>query len=338
MPRRFIASVYPITMHAERGIYGGVFHLPAFQKDGRPVMYEVRDHVQTDTLPWIMAPQGAQRQSQIKILINATDITRDIIQEWTLRTLGQSPDCRPGIWMVRDQIPLFEDDGITPMKDALGQQEWRQATKEEREEMFQEDLAYNLDVQSRWADYCIMQGDIMGENIKAVQFIPSYCKVLCRYYGRDRKWLHNLKDGDIKTCSYCKKTIPSDAVKCQFCQEVVDWKAYNKLKAEGQEVIPSQLGGNLSVEPNKVRERIGLPPIQAPPPQLKFKTPVTPPPVTLDSTESSDEAPFDPESQELGDVSDVISDGEDWQKELAAITESESGEPVRRGPGRPRKQ
>lgn len=242
MASKFIASVYPIAMKAERQIYGGKFEIPAYAKGSKPVMFEVKDHVQINTLPWIFAPENAKRQSQVRVKIEAIDIARDILAEWTLRTLGQSPSCRPGMWIVRDSIAEWNEDG-TPRMDAMNLQEHRPATSREYEQMFQEDMAESLNAQANWGDYCIMSGDVMGENLKAIPFIPPYMKIMCRYYGRDRKWLHNLRDGDIKKCQFCKKDIPSDAIKCMFCQEVVDRASYVAQQAIGdisEFAIPSK--------------------------------------------------------------------------------------------------
>ena len=115
--------------------------------------------------------------------------------------------------------------------DADGRQAYRQATEDEQAQMFAEDLALARDIQAAWGEASIMKGDVMAEDVKKIAFIPSYCKTAARYYGRDRKWLYALKDGDMKKCPFCTTTIAVEAIKCPNCSEVVDQARYKVLKA-----------------------------------------------------------------------------------------------------------
>jgi ribosomal protein L37AE/L43A len=57
-------------------------------------------------------------------------------------------------------------------------------------------------------------------------------KASAKYYGRDREWLEELKDGDTKSCQFCFKSIDRRVVKCPECGEIVDRAAYEKLTAK----------------------------------------------------------------------------------------------------------
>lgn len=211
-----IASIYPIEQKATRTLYGGNFVLPAGHKDKDPVTIVIRDHVQIEPLPYFYAAPGSGKQPKARILINAIDIANDLVREWSTTVIGQTLTCHPGIWVVRDTIPMFNDDG-SPMMTALGPQEMRPATTEERAEMFDQDWEENKTAQANWAEYCIQMGDIAAENPKAIIFIPDYSKILCRHYGRDRKWLRALKDNDVKKCPFCRGDIDIEATVCKHC-------------------------------------------------------------------------------------------------------------------------
>jgi hypothetical protein len=222
-----IASIYYMPLTARRPLYQGNFDIPAVARGERPFLLPVRDHYQWETLPWSFGyANGRQRQERRTIL--GEHIAADLLREWTASHPKMNPQCGPGVWIVRDCVYLFDPEG-KPIMDAEGKQAFRPATNEEREKMFEEDLRSAIERQSAWAEVCIREGDAMADDLKKIPFIPEYCRQACHYYGRDRKWLHELKDGDVKTCVFCTKVIAANAIKCPHCSEVVDFEAYAKL-------------------------------------------------------------------------------------------------------------
>lgn len=230
-----ICSIYPISFRADRPLYNGSFILPAGHPD-KPVYLEIRDHVQIEPLPWFYANQGASRQPKARHLISAIDIASDLVREWTVTVLGQSPECRPGIWIIRDTMPEYDDEG-KPVMSAIGPQETRPATPQERQEMYAEDLAANRIYQATWAEHCIQVGDIMAQKPEAIPFIPDYAKTLCKFYNRDRKWLRALQDGDFKKCPFCRTNIDSEAIVCPQCSRDLTLKVEGKPSPKKEEKV-----------------------------------------------------------------------------------------------------
>jgi hypothetical protein len=234
-----IASIYPIEMKAQRTLYSGDFVLPAYDRDkGTPVVIQIKDHVQYEQMPFFYAAQGAKRNPMARHLITAIEIANDIVKEWTLHVMGQNPQSHPGIWVVRDTVPLFDDDG-KPIMSAMGPQEHRPATPQECEAMFEEDRAEAEAAQREWGEFCIQMGDIMSQKPEAIPWIPHYAKTLCRYYGRDKKWTRKQTEADVKNCPSCRSLIDVLAVVCPQC---------------GRDVVPTE---------GKPQE-IGRPPMRPP--------------------------------------------------------------------------
>lgn len=233
-----VASIDFQAHHLERPLYGGSFHAPAVERNAKPFLMTVRDHIQLERLPHIVGGGQFPRQ------IFGEHIAADIVQHWSTGALGMNGESHPGVWIVRDTINLTDESSL-PIKDAFGVVQSRPATEEEKAAMWQEDLAENTVAQYRWADYLIGQGDTLAsdENRAMRLLISPLMRAACKYRGREREWLEELKDADAKSCPYCLKSLDSRAIKCMHCGEVVDREAYAKLTAKPQLPPPVQPTG-----------------------------------------------------------------------------------------------
>lgn len=227
-----LASTYFAEVKADRDIYGGYYSIPAVPKGAAPAILIVEDKVQS----WQMS-EMFKRQVR-RDLIAGEEIADDILKQWTENAVGMTTACHPGIWIVRDSIAITKADGSQEL-DQMGRPTFRSATAEEKAAMWDEDLAAAKTADANWAEYLIQKGDMMADDPRQVQFIPQLCKLAARHYGRDREWLHALKDSDVKTCQYCTKMVSSAAVKCPFCQEVIDFVKYAELERKKQAVLKS---------------------------------------------------------------------------------------------------
>lgn len=234
-----IASIYPIALTAKRPLYAGDFHIPAVQRGDKPSLLEVKDHYQIETEPWFKGTTGAGRQKQSRITIAGEEIARDIIAEWTENHPDAGPDCHPGVWIVRDSIPLFEEKNgrQVPLADADGKQAFRSATKEERDQMFAEDLKRIEEVQANWGEKAFLKGNLMADDPKKIPWIPEYCKTMAKHYGHSPAWLNRASDSNVKVCPACRKQIAAQAWKCGFCQEIVDPQAAAKHRQNVKQAV-----------------------------------------------------------------------------------------------------
>lgn len=225
-----IASRYYMPLSADRSLYQGRFRMPAVKKEDKPFILAIPDHFQIETMPWFRGVFNG-RQIQEKKTITGEEIANCLMKEWTREHPEMNPQCCPAVWIVRDVVYLVDPEG-KPEMDANGRQSSRTATEEEKRAMFAEDEKSALAGQVAWDQKCMQKGNMMGDDPNKVPFIPDYCKEAAIYRGRTPKWLNDQAEGDIKTCSFCRKTIAIDAVKCPGCNEVVDRKRYDELKKQ----------------------------------------------------------------------------------------------------------
>jgi hypothetical protein len=221
-----ISSIYFIPCHAERHKYAGIFDVPAVPKGEKPFLLTVTDHVEMEQQPHIVGGHQIPRQ------ILGEEIAACVVKEWAENGLGMSPECGPGIWVVRDTIPLTNELGVLQIDPLTGRARNRMATDAERAAMWAEDLAFNIARQERWGEYLIGQGDILDAdpNKKMAILISPAMRAAAQYYGRAVKWLdRKIKHDDRRQCPFCLESIATATVICTHCKQVVDQKRYAEL-------------------------------------------------------------------------------------------------------------
>jgi hypothetical protein len=228
-----IASIFFAPVKADRN-YGGPYEMPAVPPGGEPVLLVVQDRVQTEEGPYQLGHNG--RRSKNRHLVTGESIARDIVGEWTGNGLGMTPQCRPGIWAVRDRIALFDNDGM-PSKDADGIGTWRPATEEERLAMWEEDLAAARAADHAYANMLFLGANAMAEDPRLIPFIPKNARLAAKQYGMTAEWLKENAALNVRPCPFCTKIISSGAIKCPSCSEIVNVEAYVALEAQRAQAI-----------------------------------------------------------------------------------------------------
>ncbi len=230
-----IASIHFETKTARRDSYAGVFTLPAVPKGASPAVISIPDHIQREQGTWT---EGRQlRRSTVR----GGEIASDVWAEWTERAIGMTPDRHPGIWIVRDVMPNLIDG--KPEISAEHEAVVRLATEAERIQMWDEDLKAARVADANWAEYLIERGDTLARKVEERILITPTMRAAAIHYGRERDWLHALKDTDIQVCPYCSGSIPSTAIKCPKCQEVVNVEAYAALEARKNRAVSAAAKG-----------------------------------------------------------------------------------------------
>jgi hypothetical protein len=228
-----VASIYFAPVVAER-LYGGPYKLPAVALGAEPAFLAIADRIQIEEGPFQLGSNGWRSKRQH--LVAGEAIASDIVGEWTASGLGMTQECRPGIWVVRERVPLFQPDGTCVM-DAEGRAQWRQATDKECEQMWKEDLAAARAADRAYGLMLYTKANAMAEEPKAIPYIPLTAKLAARHYGLEADWLKEGSALDVKSCPYCTKIIPAKAIKCKWCTETVDDEAYAALKAHQAAVL-----------------------------------------------------------------------------------------------------
>jgi hypothetical protein len=228
MALALIASIYFAPVKAERN-YGGPYEMPAVPPGAEPALLPVQDRVQIEEGPYQLGHGG--RRAKNRHLVSGESIARDLVNEWTGNGLGMTPQCRPGIWVVRDRIPLLQDNGM-PALDADGLGTWRPASEEERAAMWLEDLTAARAADHAYANMLFLQANAKAEDPRLIPYIPANAKLAARQYGMTAEWLKENAALNVRPCPFCTKIISSAAIKCPQCSEIVNVDAYVALEAQ----------------------------------------------------------------------------------------------------------
>jgi hypothetical protein len=228
-----VASIYFAPVRAERQ-YGGPYEIPAVPLGSEPALLTVTDRVQVEEGPYQLGMNG--RRGKRRQLILGEVIARCIVDEWTTHGLGMTPQCRPGIWLVRDRVPLLFDDG-SPQTDADGIALWRPAEEDEKQEMWEEDLVAARAADQAYANMLFLQANAMAQDARLIPFVPPNAKRAAKQYGMNADWLRENAALHVKPCPYCTKVISGNAIKCPNCSEIVNVDAYVALEAAKNQAI-----------------------------------------------------------------------------------------------------
>lgn len=198
-----IASICPWDLRAERPRHISTdknwkgFFLPGVEKGKAPVTLKIDDFVQMK--------RDIATDTSVETRIPAEDVAADILGEWTQRGLGMRPGCHPGVMRIEGDRPNDKE------------------------------LRAMMDTQNAYMGEIVLQGDRLSQ--ERPRQINERHRMACRYLGIDRPWLKELKDIETRECPYCTKTIPSAAVICPECKNVVNPAEYAKLKAAEEKAL-----------------------------------------------------------------------------------------------------
>lgn len=232
-----IASIYYSELQPiRRPSYQGIFAIPVVKKGEKPALLTIKDHYENNDQPYFKGTGQNGKPFKVRETILGEQIADDVLAHWTKHHPEMTPQCAPGLWVVRDVVYLWDDEGKA-LIDADGRQEFRTATPEEKAAMFAEDLAAAQERQDAWCEAALVKGDIMSDNPKAVQWIPQYCRDSVDYAGQERTWRKGLKSGDVRNCIGCTKSISSQADTCPFCAAIVNVDKYAERKARETQAL-----------------------------------------------------------------------------------------------------
>lgn len=238
-----IASVHFAQLTKSRVFCGIPYEIAACPLGAEPRMAKITGIIQRD---WGSILPGTSKRQEHRWPVAALDIARDIVGEWSGVTMigrGMSSDCHPGVWVVRDQVPVTEtktrDNGAERfsyedlVKDAQGQMIYRDASPEEFQRMWAEDIAHNRDADRKYAEWCWNEGNRISQDNKYNQLIPENYRIAARHYGLDASWLKQAAAIDSMACPNCGRLTSKHTFVCGNCQQPTDilrWAAFQAEK------------------------------------------------------------------------------------------------------------
>lgn len=219
-----IASVHFAPVKAERGRPLRKYVIPAAEAIGKVQTLTVNQALEYD-----QGPYGPNKvREQYERLITAMEIGNDLVREWTQSGIYMGPDdegkeARPGIWLVRDRLPATNAEGVQ-QTDIVHRLIFRPATREEFQQMWEEDLAAAIDMDARYGDRLIKKGIAIHNDPKGHAGIPISIpmRLAARFYSVAAPFLMATTKTGVKDCQYCHSSVDVRAVYCPQCQKCID--------------------------------------------------------------------------------------------------------------------
>ncbi len=235
-----IASIHYAPVKALRIYRGHPYEIKGVALNTPPLLLETHDIVQRDEGPVTTGPGGGKRQV-LQYPVLGEEIARCLVAEWTENGLGMTPDSHPGIWVVRDRIPVMKKDPLSGEEvadlDVFGKQVFRSATAEEAVQMWEDDIATARRVDRAYAEWCYVDGNRIAADIRNIQFIPKNYKLAARQYGLEADWLKEGAALEVRPCISCTKVISKRAIVCPHCQQVVDFERYAAMQVQKDQAL-----------------------------------------------------------------------------------------------------
>jgi hypothetical protein len=243
-----IASVHFAPVTAKRNYRGQAYRIPAATLGGEPVVIEVRDLIQRD---WGSMLAGTNKRQEHRWPVLGEEIAHCLVGEWTGTTSvgpGMNPQCHPGIWVVRDRLPVTEttqkgiiDGEVTyeerMVLDAENKTTFRAATPGECAAMWAEDLAAARSADRQYAEWCWRQGNHIveiwrrgGEPVP--REMPPVYKMAAKQYGLEAEWLKEAAASDSRQCPHCGALGSKHTFICAHCTQPTDLEKWAQFQAQ----------------------------------------------------------------------------------------------------------
>lgn len=221
-------------------------------------MLTVHGEIQRD---WGSILPGTSTRQEHRWPVLAREIARDIVGEWSGVTIvgrGMTTNCHPGVWVVRDTVPVTErrlienPDGQKViredlLKDASGAITFREANATEFATMWDEDLRSNREADRHYAEWCWVDGNRISNDNKFNQLIPANYRLAAKHYDLEASWLKEAAAADSRSCPNCGRPGSKHTFVCGYCQQPTDLARWAAWQAEKDAALrdAKQTGGKL---------------------------------------------------------------------------------------------
>lgn len=231
-----IASIFWEPLRAERLYPGGPFKIAGIAPGRSPAILTVEDVHQTD-----YGAYGPNNKREIiERLVTASSIAFDLVSEWATRGVQMGATCHPGVWHVRETMPMVNPDG-TLIRDAKGVGRQREASEQEKAEMWAEDLEANTLAQREYGQIMYDIGEATyNEEPRKRPWIHRHAFGAAKHYGMEAEWLKKGSERATQPCPVCTAIISKNALKCPKCGGIVNIAEYAKREVATQEAISTE--------------------------------------------------------------------------------------------------
>lgn len=242
MARTLIASIHYLALSAKRNYRGEPYVIDAVSTPGSPPeLTSIDDIMERDWGPITTGP-GQGRRQELRYPEMGEVIARDLVREWTETGVGTNTTCHPGVWVIRDRLPVMKilrdrnnpnDEGIEVSDlDIYGKQVFRAASSEEKETMWKEDLRNAREADRRYAEYAFMDGNNIASDVRRVHLVPDTYKAAARFYGMEANWSKQGFELMRKPCPHCNALLIGEPMMCSSCAQPIDVKRWARYQAD----------------------------------------------------------------------------------------------------------
>ncbi len=143
-------------------------------------------------------------QLDMPLTVSTQEIANDMLRVFRDGFGFQSSQGQPGIWITKNAkgIPTVE--------------EIKKATEQ----------------QTLFADSVIEQATRLFRR-KKYEDINQIHYEMAEWRGVEGlEWQEGTSQNQAQKCPFCKKSIPGDTIKCQYCSEIIDSAAYEEMKVK----------------------------------------------------------------------------------------------------------
>ena len=255
-----VASVHFFPVSTKRNYRGARYEIPAVGLNAEPTVIQVHSLIQRD---WGAMISGTNKRQEHRWPVLADEIAQDIVGEWTGNTtvgLGMTPMCHPGIWFVRERLPVIETqqkivngEAMTyeerMMLDGDNRQMFRDATEPERKAMWDEDLAAARAADRIYAEWCWNDGNRIWDRDKHTQLIPPMHRAAAKQYGLNAAWLKEAASSEAFPCPHCGALGSKNTFICQVCQQPTDLEKWAQFQARKEAAMADATGKKRALPP-----------------------------------------------------------------------------------------
>lgn len=150
-------------------------------------------------------------ERNLKQITTPNEMARSIVDDYCSAHIALADNCGPGLFWVEGRL-----------------------NKNEIKKYHSRKIIEAKERQDNWFTALIMMADTDWVKNKNMQAVSDLQRLAAKCLGVHKDWVEFSVERTT-TCPFCKFAIAPDSIRCMNCKEIVDQKAYDKLKGVGKE-------------------------------------------------------------------------------------------------------
>lgn len=194
-----VVSMLPWDVNEKKPqVYPGDFFIPAAEKGKLSCL------VITDSVIYIPLDEIRGKMSQT---VPALDMAKSIVEDYRRSLVYLRANDAPGLFYIPGGF-----------------------TAEQVDKEFKDEVLKYRKLQEGWFSHLITVGTDEWARSRQRMFIPEICRHAATYMGQNPEWALALTEVINVNCKFCTSLIPSEAVVCPNCHNVLDPVRFKSLR------------------------------------------------------------------------------------------------------------